>query len=165
MYSLPTLSSLYPKQKRKVNRHPMRSLTCWGIIAVKGTNKNHEDSPEDGNRIQRLARGATIPFARISCFSTHFNRGNLPPSLKLKQNSNKKVHPRKIQERDFVPKKVLPFQPDSRGKWMPNYEGTCAMTLVTTNGNKLACPVNTGAVKKYSVKNKSSISRKPKKAA
>ncbi|KEH17628.1 hypothetical protein MTR_0004s0360 [Medicago truncatula] len=82
MYSLPTLSSLYPKQKRKVKRHPMRSLTYRGIIAVQVSNKNHEDSPEDGNRLQRLARGATIRFARISCFSTHFNRGNPPPSLK-----------------------------------------------------------------------------------
>ncbi|KEH26534.1 hypothetical protein MTR_6g464100 [Medicago truncatula] len=57
-------------KKRKVKRLPMRSLTCWGIIAVKATNKNHEDSPEDGNNLQRLARGATVLFARISCFST-----------------------------------------------------------------------------------------------
>ena len=28
-------------------------------------------------------------------------------------------------------KKTLSFQPDSRGKWTPNYEGPCAMTLVT----------------------------------
>ncbi|KEH38053.1 hypothetical protein MTR_2g059937 [Medicago truncatula] len=83
MYYLPTLSSLYPKlKKRKMKRLPMRSLTCWGIIAIKATNKNHEDSSEDGNRLQRLARGATILFARISCFSTHFHRGNSPPSLK-----------------------------------------------------------------------------------
>ncbi|KEH16109.1 hypothetical protein MTR_0327s0020 [Medicago truncatula] len=86
-----------------------------------------------------------------------------PCQKRLKQTSNKKVHPGEIQERDFVPKKVLSFQPDSKG--MPNYEGTCAMTLATTNGDKLALPMNTGAVKKYSVKNKSSISRKPKKAA
>ncbi|AES97538.1 hypothetical protein MTR_5g055770 [Medicago truncatula] len=83
---------------------------------------------------------------------------------RLKQTSNKKVRPCKIQERDFVHKRVLSFQPDSRSKCMPNYEGTCAMTLVTTNGDKPARPVNTGAFKKYSFKNKSSISRKSEKA-
>ncbi|KEH29630.1 hypothetical protein MTR_4g046607 [Medicago truncatula] len=163
MYSLPTLSSLYPKlKKRKVKRLLMRSLTCWGIIAVKATNKNHEDSPEDGSRLQRLARGATILFARISCFSTG---ANPPPSLELKQTSNKNVRPREFQEGDSMPKKVLPFQPDSRSKWTPNYEGSCAMTFPTLDGDKLTRPVNTGSVKKYSVKHKSSISRKPKNAA
>ncbi|KEH29921.1 hypothetical protein MTR_4g056210 [Medicago truncatula] len=110
MYSLPTLSSLYPKQKRKVKRHPMRSLTYRGIIAVQVANKNHEDSPEDDNRLQRLAR-------------VHDDLVQ-PCQKKLKQTSNKKVRPREIQERDFVPKKVLSFQPDSRGKWTPNYEGS-----------------------------------------
>ncbi|KEH40973.1 hypothetical protein MTR_1g040275 [Medicago truncatula] len=75
----------------------------------------------------------------------------------LKQTSNKKVRPRKIQERDFVPKNILPFQPDSRGKWTPNYEGSCAMTFTTMNGDKLALPLNAGAVKKYSVKHKISV--------
>ncbi|KEH19438.1 hypothetical protein MTR_8g059205 [Medicago truncatula] len=107
MSSLPTLSSLYLKlKKRKVKRLPIRSLICWGIIAVKATNKNHEDSLEDGNRLRKLARCATIRFSRISCFSTHFNRGN-PPSFpqRLKQTSNKKVRPREFQQRDFVPKR------------------------------------------------------------
>ncbi|KEH16695.1 hypothetical protein MTR_0114s0100 [Medicago truncatula] len=76
----PPVPNELPLKKRKMKRLPMRSLTCWGIIAVKATNKNHEHGPEDGNRLQRLARGATILFARISCFSTHFNRGN-PPSF------------------------------------------------------------------------------------
>ncbi|KEH28055.1 hypothetical protein MTR_5g061475 [Medicago truncatula] len=56
-------------------------------------------------------------------------------------------------------------QEDSRGKWTPNYEGSCARTFTTTDGNKLTRSMNAGAVKKYSVKNKSSISRKPEKAA
>jgi len=64
-----------------------------------------------------------------------------------------------------VPEKVLPFQPDSRRKWTPNYEGPCAMTLVTMDGDKPTRPMNVDAVKKYSIKNKSSISRKPKKVA
>jgi len=38
---------------------------------------------------------------------------------RLKQTSNKKVRPHEIQEGDFVPKKVLSFQPDSKGKWTP----------------------------------------------
>jgi len=41
--------------------------------------------------------------------------------------------------RNLVPKKTLSFQPDSRGKWTPNYEGACAMTPVTTNVDKPAC--------------------------
>ncbi|KEH16147.1 hypothetical protein MTR_0306s0050 [Medicago truncatula] len=85
--------------------------------------------------------------------------------LGLKQTSNKKVRPRETQERDFVLKKILSFQPDSRSKWTPNYEGSCAMNFTTMDGDKLVLPMNAGAVKKCSVKHKSSISRKPEKAA
>ena len=70
---------------------------------------------------------------------------------KLKQTSNKKVHPCEFQEGDFVPKKILSLQLDFMGKWVPNYESPCAMTLVTTNVDKLARPMNAYAVKKYSV--------------
>jgi hypothetical protein len=84
---------------------------------------------------------------------------------RLKQTSNKKVRPHEIQEGDFVLKEVLSFQPDSRGKWMPNYEGPCAMTFMTTDGDKHTHPMNAGEVKKYSVKKKNSISCKPEKAA
>ena len=72
---------------------------------------------------------------------------------KLKQTSNKKVRPRKIQERNFVPKKALTSQPDSKGKWTPNHEGSCATTLTTVDGDNVARPTNAGAVKKFSVKN------------
>jgi len=71
---------------------------------------------------------------------------------RLKQTSNKKVRPHEIQEKDFVPKKVLPFQSDPKGKWMPNYEGSCAITFTTMDGGKLARPMEADAVKKYSVK-------------
>jgi len=70
----------------------------------------------------------------------------------LKQTSNKKVRPHEFQEADFMPKKVLSFQPGSRDKQTPNHEGPCAMNLVTTGGDKIARPMNVGAVKKYSVK-------------
>ena len=83
----------------------------------------------------------------------------------MKQTSNKKVRPREIQEEDFVPKKVLSFSPDSKGKWTPNYDGSHAMTLSTMDGDKLARPMNADAVKKYSVNNKNSISCKLEKAA
>jgi hypothetical protein len=72
----------------------------------------------------------------------------------LKQASNKKVRPREFQEGDFMPKKVLFFQPDSRGKWTPKYEGPYAMTLTIMDSDKLTGPINAGAVKKYSVKKK-----------
>ena len=66
--------------------------------------------------------------------------------------SNKKVRPHEIQEKDFVPKKVLPFQPNSKGKWMPDYEGPCAMTFTTVDSGKLTRPVKDDTVKKYFVK-------------
>jgi len=61
-----------------------------------------------------------------------------------------------------VLKKILTFQPDSRGKWAPNYEGpyvvkiafSCgAMTLQTMDGEELPRTKNTDAVKKYCLKN------------
>jgi len=80
---------------------------------------------------------------------------------KLKQTSNKKVRPRAFQVGDSMPKMVLSSQPDSKGKWTPNHEGSCATTLTTMDGDKLARPMKANAVKKYSVKNKNLISRKP----
>jgi len=66
---------------------------------------------------------------------------------RLKQTSNKKVHPHEIQEGDCVPKRILSFQPDSKGKWMPNYDGSCAMILTTMDGNKHTRFVHADAVK------------------
>jgi len=51
-----------------------------------------------------------------------------------------------------VPKRVLSFQPDSKGKWTPNHEGSCAMTFTTMDGGKLARRMKADAVKKYFVK-------------
>jgi len=57
-------------------------------------------------------------------------------------------------------KKYISFQPDSRGKWTPNYEGPYVvkrvfsggpMTLVTMDGDELARLVNSDLVKKYFV--------------
>jgi len=79
-------------------------------------------------------------WLNLKCMTTLYNyikRG-------LKQVSNKKVRPWEIPERDFVPKRVLPFQPDSRGKWTPNYEGSCAMTFTTVDGDKLTRLMNAG---------------------
>ncbi|XP_058772888.1 uncharacterized protein LOC131646985, partial [Vicia villosa] len=76
---------------------------------------------------------------------------------RMKQAFNKKVRPREFQEGDLVLKKILSFQPDSRGKWSPNYEGPYvvkrtfsggAMTLATMDGDELPYPVNADAVKK-----------------
>ncbi|XP_058727787.1 uncharacterized protein LOC131599463 [Vicia villosa] len=79
---------------------------------------------------------------------------------RMKQAFNKKVRPREFQEGDLVLKKILSFQPDSRGKWSPNYEGPYivkrtfsggAMILTTMDGDELPHPVNADAVKKYFV--------------
>ncbi|GAU39327.1 hypothetical protein TSUD_60780 [Trifolium subterraneum] len=42
---------------------------------------------------------------------------------RMKQAFDRKVRPREFREGDLVLKKILSFQPDSRGKWTPNYEG------------------------------------------
>ncbi|GAU49442.1 hypothetical protein TSUD_407340 [Trifolium subterraneum] len=42
---------------------------------------------------------------------------------RMKQAFDRKVRPREFCEGDLVLKKILSFQPDSRGKWTPNYEG------------------------------------------
>ena len=73
---------------------------------------------------------------------------------------SKKVRPREFKEGDLVLKKILTFQPDSRGKWAPNYEGPYvvkrafsggAMTLQTMDGEELPRTVNTDSVNKYFV--------------
>ncbi|GAU31019.1 hypothetical protein TSUD_214550 [Trifolium subterraneum] len=79
---------------------------------------------------------------------------------RMKQAFDRKVRPREFREGDLVLKKILSFQPDSRGKWTPNYEGSYvvkrafsggAMTLATMDGDELPRPVNADAVKKYFV--------------
>jgi len=60
--------------------------------------------------------------------------------------------PVRFKRKTLCPKKVLPFQPDSKGKWTPGYEGPCAMTFTTMDGGKLARPMKADAVKKYFVK-------------
>ncbi|GAU48362.1 hypothetical protein TSUD_282430 [Trifolium subterraneum] len=79
---------------------------------------------------------------------------------RMKRAFDRKVRPREFREGDLVLKKILSFQPDSRGKWTPNYEGPYvvkrafsggAMTLATMDGDELPRPVNADAVKKYFV--------------
>ena len=61
----------------------------------------------------------------------------------------------KFKRKTLYPKKkVLPFRPDSKGKWTPDYEGPCAMAFITVDGGKFARPVKADAVKKYFVKKK-----------
>jgi len=60
----------------------------------------------------------------------------------------------KFKKETLCPKGVLSFQPDSKGKWTPNYEGSCAMTFTTMDGGKLARPMKADAVKNTLPKNK-----------
>src|SRR4051812_50109059 len=62
---------------------------------------------------------------------------------RMKHAFNKKVRPREFQEGDLVLKKILSFQPDSRGKWFLIYEApnvvkknfsAGARFLITMNG-------------------------------
>jgi len=70
-----------------------------------------------------------------------------------------------FKKQTLCPKRYYLSNQAPGDKRTPNHEGPRAMTLMTTDGDKIACPMNAGAVKKYSVKNKSSISRKSEKAA
>jgi len=75
MYSLPTLSSLYPKPKKKrMKRFPTRSLAYWGILAVEAVKKNREDCPEEGIHLQRLSWDVTIALHRYRA-SVHISIG------------------------------------------------------------------------------------------
>jgi len=74
---------------------------------------------------------------------------------RLKQVSTKEARPHECQESGLVLKVILPDLTGFRGN-------EC---LITKDSDKLVCPVNTDAVKKYFVNMKSSISRKPERAA
>jgi len=74
---------------------------------------------------------------------------------RLNQVLTKKARPHECQESGLVLKVILSNLIDFRGK-------EC---LITKDGDEFVCPVNTDAVKKYFVKRKSPISRKPEKAA
>ncbi|GMI75652.1 hypothetical protein HRI_001234500 [Hibiscus trionum] len=78
--------------------------------------------------------------------------------MRMMRAFNKKVRPREFQEGDLVLKKILPVQRDSRGKWMPNWEGPYvmkkafsgeALILTEMDGKDLPNPVNSDSVKKY----------------
>ena len=69
---------------------------------------------------------------------------------------DKKVKPRTFHPGDLVLRKVNPAQPDSRGKWKPNYEGPYvvkhvfsggALVLADVDGNVFQKPVNSDTVK------------------
>ncbi|XP_052481430.1 uncharacterized protein LOC128035548 [Gossypium raimondii] len=71
---------------------------------------------------------------------------------------NKKVRPREFREGDLVLKKILPMQKDSRGKWMPNWEGPYIVKKAFSGGTLILCemdgkslpnPVNADSIKKY----------------
>uniref|UniRef100_A0A151UHE1 Integrase zinc-binding domain-containing protein n=1 Tax=Cajanus cajan TaxID=3821 RepID=A0A151UHE1_CAJCA len=64
----------------------------------------------------------------------------------------------KCKEGDLVLRKLLPAQKDKIGKWRPNYEGPYvvkrafsggALILSNMDGEELAYPVNSDAVKKF----------------
>ena len=77
MYSLPTLSSLYPKPKKRMKRLPTRSLTYWGILAVEAANKDQEDCQEDDIHLQRLAWDDTVTSHGYRV-SVHISTGAIP---------------------------------------------------------------------------------------
>jgi hypothetical protein len=71
---------------------------------------------------------------------------------------NKRVRPRELQEGDLVLRKILKINPDSRGKFVPKYEGPYvvkrtfsggAVIITEMDGQELPSPINTDSLKKY----------------
>ena len=71
---------------------------------------------------------------------------------------NKKVRPREVQVGDLVLRKILKINPDSRGKFVPKYEGPYivkkvfsggSMLITDMDGQELPSPINLDTVKKY----------------
>ena len=71
---------------------------------------------------------------------------------------NKKVHPRHYHEGELVLRRIIPNQPNPRGKWAPNWEGSYvvkkafsegALILQEMDGSELANPIDSNVVKKY----------------
>jgi len=78
--------------------------------------------------------------------------------IRMKRAFDKKVRPREFQEGELVMKNIISAQKDSRGKWMPNYEGPCvvkkalpreALILIRMDGEELPLLVNSDLVKKF----------------
>lgn len=77
---------------------------------------------------------------------------------RMKKAFDKKVRIREFQQGELVLKKILPVHKDMRGKWMPNYDDPFvvktvfsggSLILTTMDGEELAHPVNSDAVRKY----------------
>jgi len=75
-------------EEKEYESFPMRYIAYWGILAVGTANTYQRLSKEMTFIYKRLARDATICFAWILYFSTHFNRGKPPPSLSIQHESS-----------------------------------------------------------------------------
>ena len=71
---------------------------------------------------------------------------------------DKKVRPCQFREEDLVLKRILPNQPDQRGKWAPNWDGPYvvkrafsrrALILTEIDGSDLTSLTNSDIIKKY----------------
>ena len=76
----------------------------------------------------------------------------------IKKTFDNKAKPCEFREGDLVLRKIMSFNTNSRGKWTPNYKGTCvvkkaffdgALILETFDGEEFPRPMNADAVKKY----------------
>ena len=76
----------------------------------------------------------------------------------MKKAFDKKVKPREFREGNLVPRKIMSFHTDSRGKWTPNFEGSYvvkkafsggALILETMDGKEFPRPTNVDVVMKY----------------
>jgi len=127
-----------------MNRFPTRSFVYLGILAVKAANKNQEDCPEDGSHLQRLAWDVIVASMHTSTGEAPLlpsvynmevvevpvdrNSSEIQAWLNLKTWRPSTTISREVEtnfqqegpspwiSRNLVLKKILSFQPDSRGK-------------------------------------------------
>jgi len=154
----------------------MKSLAYWGILAVKieiskrvskkgdsltkiGTRSYHHTSSVHFNRgtpppsLSIQHGGHQSPVNRSSAEI----QGGLNSKCMTALYNYIKGGWNKLPTRRFVPvdfkkpcaKNTLSLQPNSRGRWTPNDEGACAITLATTNVDE---PARRCSRKKYFVK-------------
>ena len=78
----------------------------------------------------------------------------------MRRAHDKKIRPRKFQERELMLKRIPQNQQDLCGKWSPNWEGPYvvknafvggALILAEMDEKEFSSPINTDIVKKYYV--------------
>jgi len=153
MYSLPTLSSLCPKKRKSVLKRAFTYKDWHEMLPPYFKCVLQKGQPPPFLSMQHGDRQGVVDKSPAEIQAWPNLNAWQPYQERLKQTFNKKG-PSLWISRDLMLKKTLSFQPDSRGKWMPNYEDPCAITHVTANVDKPACRCSQEILCQKSIKSK-----------